>query len=190
MGAGSHSMCVRDAIDKTYACITGCAAEGTLTFTDAIATARFTFWNDNLGRLCNEASEAQAGQACAGNVSFDSCLPVHARLAADGSVESQPFLRCGGGICSAAAPPAAAAWQPCDASILALHPNESGVVRVGDAAACLLANGQSAITKGCLGDWDCPQGQLCDGALPMLDGDRLAVCKPGPRGTLTPAMLL
>jgi hypothetical protein len=62
--------------------------------------------------------------------------------------------------------------------------------------ACLLAFDPvtqvvaSGITRRCIGDWQCPEHALCDDQIPRLvGGDPIAVCKPGPRGTLTPAML-
>lgn len=57
-----------------------------------------------------------------------------------------------------------------------------------DAATQKLATGA---TIGCIGDWECPQGSLCDDELPVFGtaSAPVAVCKPGPRGVLVPSML-
>jgi hypothetical protein len=52
---------------------------------------------------------------------------------------------------------------------------------------------KSAVSQVCLGDWDCPSGSFCDDQIPPLPASfptKFAVCNPGPRGTLTPAMLV
>jgi hypothetical protein len=83
--------------------------------------------------------------------------------------------------------------EPCDSATLSMY-GTSGVN--GGIGVCLLAwddatqSVASGITRSCMGDWECPAGALCDDQITALDlSGTLALCKPGPRGTLTPAML-
>ncbi len=150
--------------------------------------------------LCAETPGAQVGDRC-----YETPAPctTRATLAADGTVAGQAYLTCADNLtCAAAtAPPA---WAPvaCDATILAQYGTTGahGVVAdpAGSTGACLLAWDDvahaitSAVTTVCVGDWECPSGALCDDAIPVLSpttAPAVAVCKPGPRGQLTPAML-
>jgi hypothetical protein len=156
--------------------------------------------------LCSETPEAKPGDACdhystetygAGSPHHP-CLPTRAQVGSDGSVIGQTYLACGADdVCVAAAAPAVPSYlAPCAATVVSQWggPGVTGLVTGGD---CLLAWDETnqRMTSGttilCLGDWECPEHALCDGSLPVLDypGVTQAVCKPGPRGTLTPAML-
>jgi hypothetical protein len=59
---------------------------------------------------------------------------------------------------------------------------------VWDDTADALASG---ITTKCIGDWQCPDHALCDDQLTLLvtTSTPVGVCKPGPRGTLSPVSL-
>jgi hypothetical protein len=161
--------------------------------------------------LCAETPEAKSGDSC----ELDSrgyrmaCLPTRAKLAADGTVTGQDYLTCDPGTsrCVAASPPVIGAYLlPCDAATIARY-GTAGAVGVVDldtpanpaigASACLVAwdaatnAAASGLSAKCMGDWECPAGALCDDRMTVLSGGPYAigVCKPGPRGTLTPAML-
>lgn len=148
--------------------------------------------------LCADTPAAKVGDACGPQ---QPCLPTRAILAADGTVTGQTYLACGaGGTCvEAAAPTIPGYLQACDATTVATYgvADATGLVVLGDQA-CLIAwdaaagAATSGVTRACVGDWECPAGGLCDDRLTRLDaqtGTIVAVCKPGPRGTLTPAML-
>lgn len=147
--------------------------------------------------LCAETPEAVAGDPCA-NANSD-CLPTRAKIAADGTVSGQDYLRCNVDQCVAAAPPVIANYLGrCSDAALASEskPGVYGVAYRGDEI-CLLAWDASAgaVTSGdtieCAGDWQCPAGSLCDDQIPsdVVGASTFGVCKPGPKGTLTPAML-
>ena len=170
----------------TATCASGCTIEGVRTYS----------WQATLvpkaPQLCAETDVAVAGGPCP-------CLPVRATLASDGTVAMTTYLRCVAGACEAAPAPTIASYlQRCDAATLAQYgvQDVNGVVVAGDAG-CLLAwnPATSAVTSGvtqrCIGDWDCPAGSLCDDEVATVNpvGEAVAVCKPGPRGSLTPQML-
>ncbi len=89
--------------------------------------------------------------------------------------------------------------QPCDAATVAQYSGATGAIVIsGDivhAWACLVASDgsgtSSAMSIQCIGDWDCPENALCDDEIVNLGSASapMAVCKPGPRGTLSRAML-
>jgi len=100
--------------------------------------------------------------------------------------------------------------QPCDAWVMSMFgAGVNGVYAelwttqsVGPPSippdGCLLAwdDATQTLTSGktikCIGDWQCPVGTLCDDQLMFVlpyASDHPGFCKPGPRGTLTPAML-
>jgi hypothetical protein len=166
--------------------------------------------------LCAETAEAKLGDVCftpyfpqnssSAAPALDTaipCLPTRAKLAADGTVSGQDYLACdqAAGRCVAAPAPTVAAYlQACDAAIVAQYGTTGavGVVERTDGA-CLIAwdatanAAKSGQTVECIGDWECPAGALCDDQMTVLSETApthpIAVCKPGPRGTLTPAML-
>lgn len=189
MGAGTHSMCVFTEQENVSLCSQGCtlavsqyaqqgAAPDLLAFTGAAHV------------LCAETNEAKVGDAC-NSTGTRPCLPTRAALASDGTVESMTYLKCGStSACEATTAPAVANYmQPCDAGVVAMYPTGNGYVTTG-VSACLIADGAaSGLSRFCIGDWQCPQGSLCDDQLMSLDGMKSAVCKPGPRGVLTPSML-
>lgn len=193
-GAGTHSMCGYENTG-TAQCASGCAAES------KVALSGTTDWEiasfgKNAAILCAETPEAQVGAACMVNWGSP-CLPTRAHLNADGTVASQTYLHCSQtGRCELGGAPIIASYlQPCDAMTLATYGTSGANGRAGtcllawDSAMQRITSGQSRI---CLGDWDCPAGSLCDDQITALDTPpppRLAICKPGPRGTLTPAML-
>ncbi|HLL25708.1 MAG TPA: hypothetical protein VK427_26405 [Kofleriaceae bacterium] len=144
--------------------------------------------------LCAETAEARVGDACKPDGTLP-CLPTRAHLAADGTVTGQTYLACGANqTCATAPPPVISRYlEACDPAIVAEH-GANGVnrgVSVGGVDACLLALNAathtvaSGRTKRCVGDWNCPAGSLCDDQVSGV----AAVCKPGPRGMLSPAML-
>ncbi len=138
------------------------------------------------------------------------CLPTRAHVNADGTVAGQDYLVCDGGAgrCVASLAPTIEGYlEKCAPATLAKY-GATGAVGVVDLGAgngslgstapeaCLIAWDSttqapaSGMTIECIGDWECPAGALCDDQVPALDAPHpIAVCKPGPRGTLTPAML-
>jgi hypothetical protein len=151
------------------------------------------------GILCAETPEAHVGDACDAD---HPCLPTRAVVGADGTVTGQTYLACSNGRCVASDPPPyeSSYLDACDATTIQTYggPRGTGAVVPDPTSrvACLLAWDPvagvttSGITFQCLGDWDCPRGALCDDRVPFLgDTSGSAVCKPGPRGVLTPAML-
>jgi hypothetical protein len=195
MGAGSHSNCGYEN-KATVQCASGCGAESALALSGTTDWEIASFGKD-AALLCAETPEAQVGAACLPNFGSP-CLPTRAHLNADGTVASQAYLHCDPASyrCAVASPPVVASYlQPCDTTTLATYGKTDANGRAGT---CLLAwdSAMQRITSGqtriCLGDWDCPAGSLCDDQITALDTPpppRLAICKPGPRGTLTPAML-
>lgn len=177
-------------------CATGCALQ-----------ARFTFPSFPIMPMpapelfCAGVPEAQVGDAC--STQGVSCVPTHARLAADGTVASQTYLACdpttNGGVCAIVPAPTITNYlTACSVALVAQFGIEdvNGVVVPDEFGGCLLAWDPAAgavtsgITRRCLGDWQCPDGSLCDDQLNKVSGaSPAAVCKPGPRGMLTPAML-
>ena len=152
--------------------------------------------------LCTKTPVAQAGDAC--DAAQHPCLPTRVQLAADGTVAGQDYLACDNGTCVAAPPPVVASYlQACAAEILARETAQSAAHADVDTVDnfnggwCLVAWDDAAqraatgVTIACMGDWDCPAQSLCDDRIPLVGAtaDRPGVCKPGPKGTLTPAML-
>jgi hypothetical protein len=198
-GTTSQTIHCSTAVTATATCAQGCAVEtlvhegGTLTLSAPVARTP--------AALCKETPEAKAGDQCADP--GEPCVPTRARLAADGTVAGQDYLTCAGATCAAAAAPTIAHYlDRCDATTLQTYGKTGArgvapVVNGVGTSACLLAwdTQTGAITSGvttrCVGDWNCPAGALCDDALTDLTNRQqvIAVCKPGPRGTLTPAML-
>jgi hypothetical protein len=179
--------CTWPAFDATATCASGCAVEGMMSWNGIntiIAVPPQVF--------CAEAIEARIGDTCA-----NACRPTRAALAADGTVMSMTYLGCGSGWCQTVPAPTVIGYlEPCSAALVAQYgtTNASGLVAGGEV--CLIAwdGGAGAARSGrtiqCLGDWFCPQGSLCDDEIVRLDGGSpVGVCKPGPRGTLTPAIL-
>lgn len=174
-------------------CAQGCAVEASRT---TIGTGDPLV--DAPSLLCAETPAAAVGDPCGAT---RPCLPTRATLAADGTVTGQTYLACGaGGTCVAAAAPTIDRYlQACDASTIATYgvAGATGIVDLGGGQACLIAWDAAAgaptsgVTRACVGDWECPISALCDDRLVQLTASAgpIAVCKPGPRGSLTPAML-
>lgn len=209
-GAGSHSLCRVEATRE--ATCTACALEA------MVADFRAYYPGQPAGdlwdlagspeALCAETPEAKVGDACDPGerqlttfvLPSKSCLPTRARLAADGTVLGQSYLQCVSGTCQAASAPVVTRYlEACDSALVAQYAmmNVNGVVAEAPAVnreACLLAwdgtETRSGVTMTCVGDWQCPEGSLCDDQMTMLKPatSPVAVCKPGPRGTLTAAM--
>ncbi|HLL25707.1 MAG TPA: hypothetical protein VK427_26400, partial [Kofleriaceae bacterium] len=148
--------------------------------------------------LCAETPQAAVGDSCKLNGTMP-CLPTRAQLAADGTVTGQTYLVCGADEkCAAAPAPVIPQYlEPCAPSYITQygHPGVNAFATTGSGA-CLLAwnTATQAVATGrttkCVGDWDCPAGSLCDDQVVSVHfNDFSAVCKPGPRGVLTPAML-
>jgi hypothetical protein len=206
-GAGSHSMCSVMLASTTATCASGCAIPGG-TFRHGEPPADITAFVGAPQILCTETAEAKLGDAC-NTLGTAPCLPTRVRLNADGTVASQDYLACGaGGTCVAAPAPVIAGYlQPCDPALVAQYatPGTSGLVPLSNQSfgfvhrpsGCLVAWDSTAqalatgVAPYCVGDWQCPAGSLCDDAVPSLatPGSFGALCKPGPRGVLTPAML-
>jgi len=131
----------------------------------------------------------------------------------DGTVAGQDYLTCVNHVCASSPAPTIPNYlAACDAATIAQYgtPNTTGAVVIPFNTAstapyspaqnpwvCLLAwdvAGQvstNGVTHACIGDWQCPANALCDDQIAVLAPNRakVGVCKPGPRGTLTPAML-
>ena len=155
--------------------------------------------------LCAETPPAQVGDPC----SLGSCLPTRAQVAAEGTV-TQQYLACdvGTSACVVAAAPVVDHYlDPCPASAALVPPGPTVNGMIGaysdgfdDRHVCLLAwdAATSTVVSGvsiqCYGDWDCPDGAMCDDHVPQALASSLptpwAVCRPGARGTpLDPARL-
>lgn len=182
------SGCSRPPDEINMTCAEGCAVEGSMPW-----GGWPTPW-PSAQAFCVNGPEKAVGDACG------FCIPTRAVLAADGTVESMTYLRCESGMCAATTAPLVAGFlQSCGAAVVAPHqsPGVNGLVATGSAGVyCLIAwdsgtnTARSGVTRQCMGDWFCPEGSLCDDDIARLDaGPKMGVCKPGPRGTLTPAML-
>jgi hypothetical protein len=190
----SHTMCSETLQQSTVTC-TSCALELDRVIFNELRPGSLEYLGSAAQVLCAETPEAQVGDAC--NVTgTEPCLPTRAQLNGDGTVSGQSYLACNvtSGQCEAAGAPDVPMYlQACDATTLSQY----GIANaVGTAGPCLIAwnsstqTAASGQTRECVGDWDCPEGALCDDQIaPLGTSARLAVCKPGPRGTLTPAML-
>jgi hypothetical protein len=175
------------ALERTT-CSAGCAL-------DVSVPGGFEFTGD-VSALCAETPAAAIGDSCE-----HQCLPTRAAIAADGTV-TQQYLACvddpsrGTSACAAAPAPVVDSYlQACSAYQLSDARNRAGVDGVIDDD-CLVAWDGATLHAGstfrCLGDWDCPDGSLCDDQLFYAgDPDRSpGVCKPGgPRGVIDPALL-
>ncbi len=194
--ATTSNTCVQHFTEEK-SCLTACAIEG-VEVRAGIVTTGFPL---TPLVLCAETPVAQLGDPCAAQ--GEACLPTRATLAPDGTVTGQQHLVCGADrtCIGTTAPTVPSYLAPCAPPVLEQYgtAGQLGVVADPDraSAACLLAwdAATSAIASGqsivCVGDWECPAGALCDDQLPLLTPSTapVAVCKPGPRGTLTPAML-
>jgi hypothetical protein len=181
--------CMQGSMTTTATCASGCAVNGVFEY----GPFEQPYPVVSAPQLCAEATEAKVGDACS-NV----CVPTRAKLGSDGTVLSELYLACESRKCVATSAPVVANYlKACDAATVAQYgsANVNGVVPENNPTACLLAwNGSAAssgITTKCIGDWQCPMGSLCDDEMTLLvtSSTPVAVCKPGPRGTLTPAML-
>jgi hypothetical protein len=202
MGAGTHSMCGYQKA-ATAMCTEGCAVESSLTINSSTtggALFEIANFGNNAALLCAETAEAKVGDSCTAYFGDKPCLPTRARLNSDGTVATQSYLYCDPSTltCVSAGVIAPTGYLlKCSDTIIAQYgvTGVNGHVTTG-LGACLLAwdsatqSVKSGISRVCVGDWNCPQGALCDDGLDPLDGlTPRAVCKPGPRGVLTPAML-
>ena len=151
--------------------------------------------------LCRE-SLAHVGDTCTTD-GTQPCLPTRAVLNADGTVASQTYLACVSGQCATTnAPAGTLPLPPCTALLISQNggTNVNGFVMAGqgplaDAVALLAWDDAMQMTAcgmshTCVGDWQCGVGMLCDDMItPLGTTAHAAICKPGPRGTLTPSML-
>lgn len=185
--------CTEGPLVMTSTCANGCAVQGAAIFT-------LPLWLSYDG-FCSGAREAQPGDACGSAP----CFPTRAQLGSDGTVVSETYLECdtAAQTCgSASAPDLPRYLSACDAFTIAHYGTANAVGVVADdnltaGSACLIAwdaansRPTSGITKRCIGDWQCPAGSLCDDGIQRLVATTypVAVCKPGPRGVLTSAML-
>jgi hypothetical protein len=194
-GGTSQTLACRQ-LDRSWAatCAQGCrlAVDGVYSARDGLAMTRPDL-------LCAEAPTAQLGDHCDAQTP---CLPTRAQLDRAGEVIGQVYLTCDDRAqrCVADVPPQVDGFlQACAGAVVSRYGTAGARGAVYDASgagACLIAwdatanVARSGVTVRCDGDWDCPAGALCDDRIPRLDGGTLAgVCKPGPRGTLTAAML-
>lgn len=196
---GTHSMCTMTHA-ATVPCASGCAVETSLELFNT-SDLEIADLGEHAEVLCAETPEAKVGDVCGGLYTGPNCRPTRAHLNADGTVASQNYLACDyttKRCVTSGAPIVSSYLQACDSATVANHSGTDvkGRVKLTGTAACLLAYDsststmRSGVTRVCLGDWDCPAGSLCDDMIPALDAiTPLAVCKPGPRGSLTPAML-
>jgi hypothetical protein len=198
--ASTSHTCAQHGIDHAT-CAQGCAVNGDLTLRGQSNAQQDLFvMGDHLASLCKETPVAKVGDACSGEGT--PCFPTRAELAPDGTVAGQTYLVCGKSLrCEARPAPTVPGYlTACDAATLAQYGKSgvNGVVAAGTDHECLLAwdAAASVITSGvtiaCVADSQCPTGALCDDAMTVLSpttAKATAVCKPGPHGTLTPAML-
>ncbi|HTL31602.1 MAG TPA: hypothetical protein VL326_00680 [Kofleriaceae bacterium] len=196
-GAGTHSMCTSVLVSSSVTCAAGCAVQGSISLSGAAAFPAVTAFGNNAAVLCAETPPAHDGDACGSN----HCLPTRAAVDANGIVVGQDYLQCNSSNnrCStSAAPPRMTYMDPCDPNDVTTYavPNATGAAGSGSNV-CLIAWDDAAQksvwnqTTQCMGDWQCPAQMLCDDQLPRLpsSASTIGVCKPGPRGTLTPAMV-
>ena len=178
--------------DQSYqaSCTGGCAIEGAIAPTSGID---YLVVPDPQA-LCAQTPSKQVGDACDAE---HPCVPTRVTLAADGTVAGQTYLTCSGTCVATAAPSFPWYLTACDADTLATYgvSGANGYAASDHQAACLIAwdDAKQAAASGqsypCIGDWDCPAGSLCDDKLAQLGAVPVAVCKPGPKGVLTPGML-
>jgi hypothetical protein len=151
--------------------------------------------------LCAETPDAQTGDACTSSAEVSAapaCMPTRAQLDGNGGVASQSYLQCDGtGHCAPSSPPVISNYlKVCSVTPMNGVSGVMSTTQLPSLDACLVAwddatqTMASGKTVQCAGDWACPAGSLCD-RVPVVGtaSAMLAVCKPGPRGTLTPAML-
>lgn len=200
-GTTSATLCRREPEHAQVSCAAGCAVEGMTAESSLYGPPLPSPWFGGAPAvMCADTPVARAGDAC--DLAADPCLPTRATRNPDGTVAGQDYLACVAGTCAAAAPPSVPDYlASCDDPTLDLYgaTDALGVIAepMTKREACLLAwdPATQAITSGvtitCVGDWECPELSLCDDAVPVIvsTGGPVAVCKPGPRGTLTPAML-
>ncbi|HEU0029122.1 MAG TPA: hypothetical protein VFQ53_00725 [Kofleriaceae bacterium] len=218
-GSTSNTLCRASEVTLSATCAAGCTIEGAFALDAAHGPlAELVAFAGHPEVLCAETSEPPPGAACrrplfpatSTNVrgalaAAVPCVPTRAEVAGDGTVVRRDLTCSDTGQCVAASPPVVSSYlAPCPSAIVTANgrPDVNGVVAVDptiafDLAACLLAwdaatqTVRSGTTLRCVGDWQCPSDAICDDALTPL-GDTpapVAVCKPGPRGVLTPAML-
>jgi hypothetical protein len=194
-GSTSSTLCTLPPITQSVTCADGCALESMAVF--YFEERRRPADVPGAGALCQGAAQAQLGDACVGD---GACMPTTARLADDGTVVSTGHLVCRAGACAEGPGPTIERYlEACSAATTSQHgPGTLGVIASSDGGtSCLLVWDEAAqaiasgVTRTCIGDWQCPAGSLCDDQLPELNDPQrpMAVCKPGPRGALTPAML-
>jgi hypothetical protein len=175
-------------------CAQGCAVQGSLEV-ESGGTGPEPPWIHDPGLLCAERASTKVGDPCT-----DECWPTRADLAADGTVTGQTYLVCDSTTMTCREWPGPGGWlpSPCDSSLSSqLPPGTTGYrIPVASTQACLVAwdstnQPVTASTSQCIGDWQCPTSTLCDDHLVDLDDATQVhgVCKPGPKGVLTPAML-
>jgi len=199
--AGSHSCCFSPpgtSASGHATCAAGCAIQSHLEPTRYMALEPWLLTHPEV--LCAETPEKYAGDSCDVNTP---CLPVRAQLAADGTVASTAYLSCDttSSKCVTASAPtipnylsSCSSYYGPDVFGIALPsvytPSGDPCLYAWNASAQQQASGRTRI---CFGDWQCPAGSLCDDQIPLVPGTAtsgpVAVCKPGPRGTLTPEML-
>lgn len=197
-----NARCNKDLQKSQVTCTAGCAIDGLLAPDPPNELEPF---GSRADVMCSETPEATLGQPCT-KTGDKPCLPTRAQIAEDGSVAGQTYLACDDATLTcvpAAAPTFAGFLHPCDSDVVAAfaQPGINGKIRTSWvdvwSSMCLLAWDDAAnrMTSGktrvCVGDWQCPAGSLCDDKVTDLEYDapQRAVCKPGPRSVLTPAML-
>jgi hypothetical protein len=194
-GYTSHSMCYAVVAQSSAVCASGCAVQSQMTLEWSYDARDLYQLGHAAPVLCAETPEKRAGDPC-DLLGTNPCWPTRARVNADGTVAGQDYLQCNAGACAPTAAPVVSGYlAPCSAP----HQEAAGVngVVVNAVDGCLLAWDATTqtvftgATRVCIGDWQCPAGSLCDDQVTNLagGGTPIGVCKPGPRGVLTPAML-
>jgi hypothetical protein len=164
----------------------------------------FPWWlRSRASALCADAPSRNNGDPC--DFETDACLPTRPVLNPDGTVMGHTYLRCVPQTSQCAPeewPVIASYMEPCGAAVETQYggPGINGVVVDTElVTACLLTwdeatqSVKSGFTRTCLGDWQCPLYSLCDAQIPeLLPGGpaTVAICKRGPRGMLTPDLLV
>jgi hypothetical protein len=201
-GGSPETACDLPPETSTATCASGCAIEGVVRIHGGTFPTPWGWWRADASVLCAEAPARAVDEACVWET--DACVPTRSVMNDDGTVRGHTYLDCepSTGRCAPVNPPVIERYmERCDAAIEAQHGGAGiSAAVVTDAArsiACLLTwddatqSVRSGITRWCLADWQCPLYSLCDADIRDPGGFAgPPVCKRGPRGMLTPALLV
>jgi hypothetical protein len=194
---GSTNNCSKADSFSTSTCTQGCRIEAT--YPPNRSFGSLSALNGKQALLCSE-NDATIGTPCDDAIACDA---TRAAVASDGTV-TQIYLKCGAEkTCEPATPPPTwtASLAACDAATKTQYgvADVNGAKALTDRTACLLAwdattsTAATAVTKYCIFDSQCPSNAMCDTEIASIADNftgGFGVCKPGPRGVLSPAMLV